>query len=363
MYTLIGLKFDQYMESIDAMRRLADPIELVAVFETLVNSKTLLECSLGVILAAFALCCLFISAPRSNATVIEVHKTVGKRVLEEPKDHTPPLKKEKVEVDAPVEKENVKPEIVQSPAIIKSKEHPDSPNQQSTKAADQQKILMRNMTDISAMTSPSEEEAKEENLGLRPEANVSSMNFKLTEGSSYVMDDTTMVDTATFMSAGSTGATGGAAVVLASKSINTSRPVAPVVSFAPPKESSDASISGSPEISRTGTNDTISLSGGSIFSTTDRHSSSHESIRLSTADPSVLVGKRVVVEGHGEGEVQAVKRFLGRPTEFLVSFDSGKVGQLPLKRSEKKGKVPFSIIDEEGTAQSHVDDEGVKGES
>jgi hypothetical protein len=57
-----------------------------------------------------------------------------------------------------------------------------------------------------------------------------------------------------------------------------------------------------------------------------------------------LVGLRITVEKKGSGEVQGLKKLIGRPTKFKVLFDNGSIEYLPLKRGPKKGSVYFSFV-------------------
>ena len=64
----------------------------------------------------------------------------------------------------------------------------------------------------------------------------------------------------------------------------------------------------------------------------------------STIDPSVLVGWHVDVHGRGRGLVKGIKKSFARPTKFIVHFENGSQKLLSLKRSDKKGKIPFTPI-------------------
>lgn len=82
----------------------------------------------------------------------------------------------------------------------------------------------------------------------------------------------------------------------------------------------------------------------------DMYSRSHispverEIFRESTKRPQVLVGLRINVEKKGAGEVQGLKRSIGRPTKFKILFDNGSIEFLPLKRGPKKGSIYFSFV-------------------
>ena len=64
----------------------------------------------------------------------------------------------------------------------------------------------------------------------------------------------------------------------------------------------------------------------------------------STIDPSVLVGWHIDVHGRGRGLVKGTKKSFARPTKFIVHFENGSQKLLSLKRSDKKGKIPFTPI-------------------
>jgi hypothetical protein len=51
------------------------------------------------------------------------------------------------------------------------------------------------------------------------------------------------------------------------------------------------------------------------------------------------------VAGHGVGIVLGFERKKFRSTRFRVLFDDGKVKPLKLKRSAKKGVVPFTLLE------------------
>lgn len=70
----------------------------------------------------------------------------------------------------------------------------------------------------------------------------------------------------------------------------------------------------------------------------------HPVIQKSVTDPSVLIGWRVFIEGYGPGTILTVKRKKFSTTKFVIQFDNGQIHALPLKRSKRKGKVPFQLI-------------------
>ena len=67
----------------------------------------------------------------------------------------------------------------------------------------------------------------------------------------------------------------------------------------------------------------------------------------SLKDPGALSGLRVAVAGYGVGLVLGYERKKFRSTRFRVLFDDGKVKLLKLKRSAKKGVVPFTVLQEQ----------------
>lgn len=70
----------------------------------------------------------------------------------------------------------------------------------------------------------------------------------------------------------------------------------------------------------------------------------NEVMKSAVHDPRVLVGWRVMVKGQGSGAVVSLRKIKFAATKFVVHFDSGVVKTLALKRSETKGKVPFTLI-------------------
>lgn len=69
-----------------------------------------------------------------------------------------------------------------------------------------------------------------------------------------------------------------------------------------------------------------------------------EIMTQSVGDPKVLVGWRIMVKGIGSGTVLSVKRVKFSTSKFVVQFDTGAMKSLALRRSETKGKVPFTLI-------------------
>lgn len=85
----------------------------------------------------------------------------------------------------------------------------------------------------------------------------------------------------------------------------------------------------------------ISDDGASEFS---RNDTNEEYIRESVTNPGALIGWQINIKGRGVGLILDMKKSLGRTTKYKVQFENGTVKLLSLKRSEKKGNVPFSLI-------------------
>lgn len=84
----------------------------------------------------------------------------------------------------------------------------------------------------------------------------------------------------------------------------------------------------------------------------------------SLLDPGALSGLRVAVAGHGVGIVLGFERKKFRSTRFRVLFDDGKVKLLKLKRSAKKGVVPFTLLEaQQSGAQDNENGENFAEES
>lgn len=64
----------------------------------------------------------------------------------------------------------------------------------------------------------------------------------------------------------------------------------------------------------------------------------------SVGNPLVLVGWRISVKSYGTGIVLSVHKVKFRPRHFKIQFDNGESHKLPLQRSEKKGSVPFALL-------------------
>ena len=70
----------------------------------------------------------------------------------------------------------------------------------------------------------------------------------------------------------------------------------------------------------------------------------HPVIQKSVTDPSILVGWRIHVDGYGPGIILSIKPKKFSTTRYVVQFDNGQIHALALKRSRRKGKVPFQLI-------------------
>ena len=64
----------------------------------------------------------------------------------------------------------------------------------------------------------------------------------------------------------------------------------------------------------------------------------------SVNNPSMLIGWQINIKGRGVGLILDIKKSLGRTTKYEVQFEDGTIKLLKLKRSSKKGDVPFSLI-------------------
>lgn len=67
-------------------------------------------------------------------------------------------------------------------------------------------------------------------------------------------------------------------------------------------------------------------------------------ISQSVNNPSMLIGWQINIKGRGVGLILDIKKSLGRTTKYEVQFEDGTVKLLKLKRSSKKGDIPFSLI-------------------
>eukprot|EP01041_Mallomonas_annulata_P007095 gene7095-14440_t len=82
----------------------------------------------------------------------------------------------------------------------------------------------------------------------------------------------------------------------------------------------------------------------SYVSLTDIPSSDHPLIRTSISNPSILLNWRISVPFYGIGVITKVIRKRFRTTLFRVRFDDGSERELALKRSQRKGNVPFQPV-------------------
>ena len=91
----------------------------------------------------------------------------------------------------------------------------------------------------------------------------------------------------------------------------------------------------------------VSDDGESEISRSDHRAYDHTEdslIRESASNPSLLIGWQINAKGRGIGLILDMKKSLGRTTKFKVQFENGNIKLLSLKRSDKKGSVPFSLI-------------------
>jgi hypothetical protein len=75
-----------------------------------------------------------------------------------------------------------------------------------------------------------------------------------------------------------------------------------------------------------------------------RYATAEAALAQSVVDPRVLIGFKADIEGYGVGIIIAIKRVKFHTTKYLVQFPDGNVHVLSLKRSDKKGKVPFRLL-------------------
>jgi hypothetical protein len=74
--------------------------------------------------------------------------------------------------------------------------------------------------------------------------------------------------------------------------------------------------------------------------------SPHDHIKIqSVKKPEVLIGWRIEVPEFGRGVVLDYEKKKFRSTKYRVLFDDAKERLLKLKRSEKKGKIPFTLLE------------------
>lgn len=79
----------------------------------------------------------------------------------------------------------------------------------------------------------------------------------------------------------------------------------------------------------------------------------NEIMKNSVHDPKVLIGWRVNVKGKGPGTVLSIKKVKFSSTKFAVQFENGTIEYLSLKRSQAKGRIPFTLISNGSVAGSH----------
>lgn len=84
--------------------------------------------------------------------------------------------------------------------------------------------------------------------------------------------------------------------------------------------------------------------GLSMVSLTDVPASENIVVMKSITNPAVLVGYKIFVAEYGEGLITSVVKRKFYTTRYRIRFDDGTEKVLSLKRSQKKGKVPFTLI-------------------
>lgn len=79
----------------------------------------------------------------------------------------------------------------------------------------------------------------------------------------------------------------------------------------------------------------------------------HPLIRESAANPKVLVGKRIYVNGYGNGIITKCKRRMFSTTHFKIELEDqiGIEVILPLKRSKMKGSVVFRVVEDKSSPE------------
>ena len=85
----------------------------------------------------------------------------------------------------------------------------------------------------------------------------------------------------------------------------------------------------------------------SVISHSDNRTYDHTAdslIRDSSSNPGLLIGWQINAKGRGVGLILDMKKSFGRTTKFIVQFENGNIKLLSLKRSDRKGNVPFSLI-------------------
>lgn len=68
-------------------------------------------------------------------------------------------------------------------------------------------------------------------------------------------------------------------------------------------------------------------------------------LQLSIQKPEVLIGWKIDVPQYGRGVILDFQKKKFRSTKYRVLFDNQQEKLLKLKRSQKKGKVPFTFIE------------------
>jgi hypothetical protein len=68
-------------------------------------------------------------------------------------------------------------------------------------------------------------------------------------------------------------------------------------------------------------------------------------LRISIQKPEVLIGWKIEVPQYGRGVILDFHKKRFRSTKYRVLFDNQKERLLKLKRSEKKGKIPFTFLE------------------
>lgn len=93
------------------------------------------------------------------------------------------------------------------------------------------------------------------------------------------------------------------------------------------------------------TSDTISEISRADFNDKNFYDHNNDTvIKASIKNPSILIGWQVNVKNRGVGVIIDMIKAFGRSTKFKIQFANNRIEHLSLKRSDTKGKIPFSMI-------------------
>lgn len=71
-------------------------------------------------------------------------------------------------------------------------------------------------------------------------------------------------------------------------------------------------------------------------------------LQSSVKKPGVLIGWKIEVPEYGRGLILDYEKKKFRSTKFRILFDNQQEKLLKLKRSAKKGKIPFVLLEVSG---------------